>query len=327
MNDSPICSNCSEKLFRPPVYTGGEAYCCDGCAIGGPCVCTYDGPAATIDARRILLEAGYAASDIAPVLAECTNCYQRLDGSRVVVDGRPYCCEGCYQGGPCVCTYDRSVDGLDIVSTSPLLDEGLHGMPQAASTPESAGPAGEERPAGKGHLLNFNSLWKQSSRGHAAGPEGGPGPDGGYRAGQGNGLLDDRGDAHRGPQSPPAALAREPEPPAQSSSGDATSAKAPDSAPAAPAREGWAVVQLVVFPLEDIRDVMGVSSALAALPSVLEVTLVRYAGDRATFDVEARAAREVVGDLIESGRVDVETLRRTSGGLELALRPPNGTRS
>jgi len=36
------CGNCSLPVGWPRVYMGGVAYCCLGCAQGGPCYCSYD---------------------------------------------------------------------------------------------------------------------------------------------------------------------------------------------------------------------------------------------------------------------------------------------
>ena len=39
----------------------------------------------------------------------CASCEMELVGIGVVVAGRTYCCRGCAQGGPCVCTYGGSL--------------------------------------------------------------------------------------------------------------------------------------------------------------------------------------------------------------------------
>lgn len=36
----------------------------------------------------------------------CVNCGLEMAWAAVVVDGQPYCCGGCAQGGPCYCSYD-----------------------------------------------------------------------------------------------------------------------------------------------------------------------------------------------------------------------------
>ncbi|MEP7361110.1 MAG: hypothetical protein ABI744_05965 [Chloroflexota bacterium] len=36
------CASCEGIITGRPVYRMDEAYCCLGCAQGGPCVCTYE---------------------------------------------------------------------------------------------------------------------------------------------------------------------------------------------------------------------------------------------------------------------------------------------
>jgi hypothetical protein len=38
---------------------------------------------------------------------KCTNCQIRFLWLPVLVDGQPYCCAGCAEGGPCSCDYSR----------------------------------------------------------------------------------------------------------------------------------------------------------------------------------------------------------------------------
>ena len=38
----PRCSSCDIELPGGAPTIHGEAFCCRGCAAGGPCVCTYD---------------------------------------------------------------------------------------------------------------------------------------------------------------------------------------------------------------------------------------------------------------------------------------------
>lgn len=40
---SPVsCATCELEIGWRPVSRGHERFCCDGCAAGGPCTCTYD---------------------------------------------------------------------------------------------------------------------------------------------------------------------------------------------------------------------------------------------------------------------------------------------
>ena len=36
------CASCEGVITSRPVYHMDEAYCCAGCAQGGPCVCNYE---------------------------------------------------------------------------------------------------------------------------------------------------------------------------------------------------------------------------------------------------------------------------------------------
>jgi len=38
---------------------------------------------------------------------KCTNCQIRFDWLPMLLDGQPYCCAGCTEGGPCSCDYGR----------------------------------------------------------------------------------------------------------------------------------------------------------------------------------------------------------------------------
>lgn len=37
-----FCASCEGEITARPVYRTDEAYCCVGCAAGGPCVCNYE---------------------------------------------------------------------------------------------------------------------------------------------------------------------------------------------------------------------------------------------------------------------------------------------
>ena len=36
------CASCEMEIRWPPIERGHDRFCCDGCAAGGPCICTYD---------------------------------------------------------------------------------------------------------------------------------------------------------------------------------------------------------------------------------------------------------------------------------------------
>ena len=35
------CANCDIEILWTPTFAHGKAYCCTGCAAGGPCSCDY----------------------------------------------------------------------------------------------------------------------------------------------------------------------------------------------------------------------------------------------------------------------------------------------
>jgi hypothetical protein len=42
--DGRRCANCGIEIAWEPVTEDEKAYCCGGCAQGGPCYCSYDPP-------------------------------------------------------------------------------------------------------------------------------------------------------------------------------------------------------------------------------------------------------------------------------------------
>jgi len=51
------CDSCDIDLTASVMLFQGRAYCCSGCADGGPCVCTYESPADRVSGN------GHASSD------------------------------------------------------------------------------------------------------------------------------------------------------------------------------------------------------------------------------------------------------------------------
>jgi hypothetical protein len=47
------CAACDGSITGRPVYRMDEAYCCSGCAAGGPCVCTYEADLADDGVERL----------------------------------------------------------------------------------------------------------------------------------------------------------------------------------------------------------------------------------------------------------------------------------
>ena len=43
MDEPKRCASCDIELPKSPIVVEGSAYCCGGCAEGGPCVCSYVG--------------------------------------------------------------------------------------------------------------------------------------------------------------------------------------------------------------------------------------------------------------------------------------------
>jgi hypothetical protein len=67
-----------------------------------------------------------------PRRGHCASCELQLTGRPVYFMDETYCCTGCANGGPCVCTYE-----LD------MADDGVNGMglPFAVETEPVAEPA------------------------------------------------------------------------------------------------------------------------------------------------------------------------------------------
>ncbi len=152
MSDYPQCSNCFAQVPWRPVFHQGQPYCCEGCARGGPCTCTYaDAPIeASIGASST------AAPDLPLQELECANCFSGFYWSPVYFEGKPYCCEGCVRGGPCICTYE---------GPPPRLDAGS-GPSQPSARPGAAGGKANRFWAGlepalraEGEPRRANRLW------------------------------------------------------------------------------------------------------------------------------------------------------------------------
>ena len=77
---SQTCANCEELIAGTPYQADGEAFCCVGCALGGPCQCTYSNTQPVIEtsehaagapaADRIAHSAAGATTPPASVAAE-----------------------------------------------------------------------------------------------------------------------------------------------------------------------------------------------------------------------------------------------------------------
>lgn len=43
MDEPKRCASCDIEISKTALVVSGLAYCCRGCAVGGPCVCSYVG--------------------------------------------------------------------------------------------------------------------------------------------------------------------------------------------------------------------------------------------------------------------------------------------
>ncbi len=66
------CPSCEAGFTSPPIFVADVAYCCAGCADGGPCICSYEQDLADDGVDHLGLPF------IMPELAE-------VEGERVVV--------------------------------------------------------------------------------------------------------------------------------------------------------------------------------------------------------------------------------------------------
>ena len=48
------CTTCEIATSRPTIDDEGRAFCCPGCAAGGPCTCSYDAAGALPSVRHCL---------------------------------------------------------------------------------------------------------------------------------------------------------------------------------------------------------------------------------------------------------------------------------
>jgi len=51
-----ICANCGIRIVWQPTIVDGSAYCCLGCAMGGPCTCDYSNLPSLGEFRAIACE-------------------------------------------------------------------------------------------------------------------------------------------------------------------------------------------------------------------------------------------------------------------------------
>ncbi len=284
MPNNPSCANCFEEIRWTPTIWEGKPYCCDGCVMGGPCVCTYSGAPPRLDIGKILKalgeEVSVRPSTEPPAPVECENCFEVLNRPAYYHEGRPYCCAGCADGGPCVCTYGNVPPQR---------------RPRVRFTDETAPRAdGSSALTGKA-----NSLWKSSRDDAKAKRESGA-PARANRLWQGE------------DETPEASESKEPE---------AVLEEQGHLDYAEEKHVGVERFQISVSPLSEVREVRRFTTQLEATPSVQSVMLLHYAADRAAFEVEASSIMAVIKDVMDMEAFRVRSLRMVSEGLEIALMP------
>lgn len=67
---------------------------------------------------------------------QCANCLYPLEEPGVVVNGTPYCCSGCSQGGPCVCSYGNPSSERQRHSAIPMRQS--LALPEGGSSPAAS---------------------------------------------------------------------------------------------------------------------------------------------------------------------------------------------
>jgi hypothetical protein len=55
MHRQALCANCGIAIAWQATVVDGKAYCCLGCAQGGPCVCDYDNLPQAEDVKAMIL--------------------------------------------------------------------------------------------------------------------------------------------------------------------------------------------------------------------------------------------------------------------------------
>ena len=291
MSQSPRCTNCQVEIAWTPVYQTGEAYCCEGCAKDGPCICTYDGPPPKLDTADIPVSAGYHADALASDLTTCPNCFEVPRGRPFISKDVAYCCFGCAQGGPCTCTYDGSSAEPALEAAPVEEDYGRVILPDGSSiktnpywdvdeeTSRQTGLAEQRQPKSKG-------LWSSTIPGLAVD------------------LTPLSPDVEVGDDEDIAGKPNQPLP-------------AIIDLPDTKASQRYLVH---VSPLSKVSYVKRLASLIERLPSVQSLMLTYYAGRRATYRIEAESINSVVKEIIEAGNFPIDSLNLTPDGLLLSLR-------
>ncbi len=79
-------------------------------------------------------------------LHTCYNCFAEFKWAPTIHDGEEYCCSGCVEGGPCICTYDGPPRPVEVEQIpAAVVSEGLPGhadLPEEQELPEVIREAG-----------------------------------------------------------------------------------------------------------------------------------------------------------------------------------------
>ena len=291
MSQSPRCSNCQEEIVWVPVNQTGEPYCCEGCAKGGPCICTYDGPPPKLNTRDILVSAGYDTNALASELTMCANCFEELRREHFLSKDIAYCCFGCAQGGPCTCTYQSS-------PAEPVLEAAIIEEDSNRETSQD------------GAVIKTNPYWDMEGE---ASPQA---------------ALDDQGDAKSNDLWSSAVPRPAIDPAPSSLDVEADGFEDPAELPEDPLPAFIEMPDKMVSerhlvhasPLSKISDVNRLASLIERVPSVQSLMLTYYARGKATYRMEAESINAVVKEIIEAGSLPIESLNLTPDGLLLSLR-------
>lgn len=76
----------------------------------------------------------------------CANCFAEFEWTPFNQDGEDFCCSGCADGGPCICTYDGASD-----TSGPAGPAVVAAVPGSGSGSESDGSSEGEVPSDKGN--------------------------------------------------------------------------------------------------------------------------------------------------------------------------------
>ncbi|MDA1226670.1 MAG: hypothetical protein O3A33_01740, partial [Chloroflexi bacterium] len=305
-----------------PVFENGEVYCCDGCVIGGPCVCTYDGPPMKLDTKSILASAGYDLEALAAELSVCANCFEEFTREPVYAKDIAYCCKGCIRGGPCACTYgeaSKAPENVPAIKHELDLEEPIFAGFEVEIVPEAQ--VGGDAPG----FLKTNSLWEQISQWDDITPD----DEAEYEEQRVNDLwllrqeitgLEESEENEGQDIERPAYVPQEPQP--FDLDVDLDIDLAIDSPLQSVVQRG--TYKVVASPLDEVTDVRTFTSALDSTPSVESAILTHYSGDVATFEIEARNLDRVIRELVEGDYYPIRSFNMTSEGLELTLRSKAG---